>query len=231
VKMAVFTNDRLLDVMSRHGLYTSLARKSPRAALLSFREDIDVEARQNYFVEARPVGSAPRSVRLVIRYRSSNPEVASAVTRELGELVVAEEQSRRGRQAARALDVARAQVDDAREALTRRRSMVFALQDELDGDASVAPERRIALIGLLGTLPALELRQDECERREASVALSAAMERRGIGMLFEVVDDAALPTDASQKVGRAVVASTAFVCGLPMLAIGLGAIGGGRGRA
>jgi hypothetical protein len=216
--------------MNRHRLYPGLTRRNPRAALQSFREDIDVEVRQNYFVEARPVGSAPRSVRLVIRYRNSVPEVASTVSRELGELVVAQEQSRRRSQADRALDLAKKQVDEAREALALRRSMVVGVRAEIARDGSAAPERRISLIGLLGTLPALELRQDECERREANVALSAALERRGMGMLFQVVDDAVLPSDAVLRDGRAVLATGAFVLGLPFLAITLGALGPGRAR-
>jgi hypothetical protein len=225
VRMAVFTNERLFEVMRHHGLYQSLAARNPRAALQSFRDDIDIEVRENYFVEARPVGAAPRSARLVVSYRNSDSDVASRVTRELGELVVAREQAMRRDDAARAADAARHQVDDAREALEVRRSTVASMQAEIDGSAGVAPEQRVTFLGLLGTLPALELRQDECERREASLALGAALERRGIGMLFEVVDDALLPSNSGAQLGRAVVAGAAFVLGLPLLAVAVGAFG------
>jgi hypothetical protein len=223
VQKAVFTSEPLLDVMSRHGLYASLARKNPRAALESFREDIDVEVRQNYFVEERPVGAAPRSARLVIRYHNADPEVAVSVTQELGELVVKREQATRQNEALRAALLAKEQVDEARQALALRRSEVASMRAELDRGAIAAPELRIAYIGLLGSLPALELRQDERERREASLALGAALEQRGIGMTFEVVNDASLPTDTGVKSTRVVVAGTAFVLGLPLLAIAVGA--------
>jgi hypothetical protein len=232
VRTAVFTSDALLDVMSRHGLYASLARKNPRAALESFREDIDIEVRQNYFIEERPIGAAPRSVRLIVRYQNADPEVAVSVTRELGELVVKREQATRKNEAMRAADLAREQVDEARQALALRRSEVAAMRAELDHDGSeAAPGRRIAYIGRLGSLPALELQQDERERREASLALGAAIERRGIGMVFEVVDDASLPTDAAAAGKRLLVACMAFVFGLPLLAIAMGAFAPRRMRA
>src|SRR5450432_1312038 len=94
---------------------------------------------------------------------------------------------------------------------------------ELDRGGNDAPERRIAFIGLLGSLPALELKQDERERREASLALEAALERKGVGTRFEVVDDAVLPLGMGAKSERALLASTTFVLGLPLLAIAVGA--------
>jgi hypothetical protein len=232
VRTVVFTSDPLLDVMSRHGLQASLARKNPRAALESFREDIDIEVRQNYFIEERPIGAAPRSVRLIVRYRNADPEVAMSVTRELGELVVKSEQATRKSEALHAADLAKEQVDEARQALALRRSAVATMRAELDHDGSeAAPERRIAFIGLLGSLPALELKQDERERREASFALGAAIERRGIGMTFEVVNDALLPTDAGVRSKRVLLACMAFVFGLPLQAIAVGAFAPRRTRA
>jgi hypothetical protein len=222
VRKAVFTSEPLLDVMNRHGLYASLARKNSRAALESFREDIDVEVRQNYFIGERALGAGPRSARLIVSYRNADPEVAVSVTRELGELVVNREQDARKSEARRTADLAKEQVDEARQALAVRRSEVALMRAELDRGAA-PPERRIAFIGLLGSLPALELRQDERERREASLALGAALEQQGIGLVFEVVNDASLPTDAGARSKRVVMASTAFVLGLPLLAIAVGA--------
>jgi hypothetical protein len=231
VRQAVFTSEPLLDVMSRHGLYRSLARKNPRAALESFREDFDVEVSQNYFVEERPIGAPPRSARLIIAYHNADPEVAVSVTRELGELVVRREQATRKNEATRAAVFAKEQVDEARQALALRRSAVASMRAELDRGEAVPPERRIAFIGLLGSLPALELRQDERERREASIALGAALEQRGIGMVFEVVNDASLPTDTGAAKRRVLLAGTSFVFGLPLLALAVGAFGPRRIRA
>jgi hypothetical protein len=222
VRKTVFTSEPLFGVMSRHELYPSLARKNPRAALESFREDIDVTVRENYFLEERPVGAAPRSAIVSVSYRSADPDLAVSVTRELGELIVQRTQAMRESEAKRAADLARERVDAARDALAVRRSEVASMQAELDRGA-MAPENRMTFIGLQGSLPALELKQDERERREASLALEAALERKGVGTRFEVVDDALLPHDAEAKSIRALMAGTTFVLGLPLLTIALGA--------
>jgi len=228
VRKAVLTSERLSEVMSHHGLYASLARRNSRAALESFREDINVEVRQNYFVEERAVGGAPRSARLIISYRSADPAVAVSVTHELGELVVKREQATRKSEATRAAELASKDVDLARQALAQRRSAVASMRDEIDRQDTGAPERAIELIGLLGSLPALEARLDEQERRASSLALGAALEQRGMGTVFEVVNDALLAPDAGSQTGRALLASAAFVFALPLLAMAVGAFASGK---
>lgn len=231
VRQGVFTSAPLLDVIQRHGLYPSLAHKNPRAALDSFREDIDVEVYQNYFVEERSVGSAPRSARLRVSYHNSNPEVAVSVTRDLGELIVEHEISVRQKQASRAAERAQEEVDAARQALAIRRSEVAVKRSELDRVSVVEPQRQVEFVGLLGSLPALELRQDASERREASLALGAALERRGIGMSFAVVDDASLDSGAGARNVQIVLALASLAFGLPLVTMAVGAFAPKKGRA
>jgi hypothetical protein len=221
VRTAVFTSGPLSELVNRYGLYPSLAKKNPHAALESFREDIEVSTRQNYFVEDRPAGAAPRSARLVIGYRANDPELAVNVTRQLGELVVEREREARRNEAERAASFAKEQLGAARDALAIRRSEVVATAAELERDADAPPERRIRLIGLLGSIPALERKQDERERRAGSLALGAALERDGAGLRFEVVDDASVPPDTG---ARAIGAVVAFFAGLPLLALAVGAL-------
>jgi hypothetical protein len=224
VRKAVFTSEPLLDVIRRHDLYPGLARKNPRAALESFRDDIDVDVRQNYFVEERPVGAAPRSALLFVSYHNADPRLAVTVTHELGELVVTRERATLRKEATQAADLAKEQAGEARQALALRRSTVAAMRVELDREGAAAqPERRLVYIGLLGSIPALELEQDERERREASLALGAAFEQRGVGTVFEVVNDALLPADPGTMRERTVLAGTAFAFGLPLLAMTVGA--------
>jgi hypothetical protein len=222
VRTAVFTSRPLMDVMNRHGLYALLAHENVRAALEAFRGDIDVEVRQNYFVEERAPGAAPRTARLVISYRSNDLVVAQTVTRELGQLVAMHEQAARKDQATRAANRAREQLDEARAALAVRRSEVTLLAAEVDGGA-VSPERLVAFIGKLGSLSALEAHQDESERREASLSLGAALEEQGISMRFEVVNDASLATETDAKQARPLIAGLALALGLPLIAISVGA--------
>ncbi len=223
VRKPVFTSEPLLQIMRRHGLYPSLLRRDPHAALESFREDIDVAVRENYFAEARPLGGVPRSARLIVSYRNADPDTATSVTRELGELVAQQEQAARKDQALRARDLAKQQVDEASQAVALRRSALASMRAEIDHAPTIAPEHRIAFIGLLGSLAALERRLDERERREAALALGAAFEQRGVGMVFTVVNDAFLPADTGAYGARVLMAGTAFVLGLPLLAIAVGA--------
>ena len=222
VRTAVFASQPLIDVMNRRGLYGRLAHDNVRAALSAFRHDIDVEVRQNYFAEERAPGAAPRTARLVISYRNTDPILARNVTRDLGELVVTHEQAVRRNEATRVARQAREQLDQAREALALRRSEVASLESQM-GRGAVAPDRLVSLIGKLGSIAGLEAQQDERERREAELSLGAALEEQGIGMRFEVVDDASSPTHAGAKQARVFIACTAFVLGLPLIAIAVGA--------
>jgi hypothetical protein len=229
VQKAVFTSAPLLAVIQRHGLYPSLARKNPRAALDSFREDIEVEVYQNYFLEEREVGSGPRSARIRISYHDSNPEVAVAVTRDLGQLIVDHETTLRREQATRAAERAREEVELARRALAVRRSTVALARDEIDRARTIVPRRQVEFVGLSGSLPALELRQDASERRAAALSLDASLERQGIGMSFVVVDDASLGSDARARTGHLVLALSALAFGLPLVTMAVGALGPRKG--
>jgi hypothetical protein len=222
VRRAVFTSAPLGEVLERHGLYPNLARSDPRAALDAFREDIQVDVRQNYFIEERPAGTPPRSARLVIRYRNADPEVAVAVTRALGELVAKHELTARGDEARRAAEHARARAELAREALTERRVELAAMGVELEHERTPSPRTRVAYIGLLGSLPALERREETSEHEEATLALDASLEQRGAGRSFEIVSDPSLPSGSALR-RRLALAGGAFVLGLPLLAVAVGA--------
>jgi hypothetical protein len=75
----------------------------------------------------------------------------------------------------------------------------------------------------LGSLAPLERQVDAAEKRAASLNLSAAWERRGIGLNFEVVDDGALPGRAARLRGAAWAGVTTLLCGLPLVAMAVGA--------
>lgn len=223
IRQGVFTSKPLLEIMGENGLYPSLARKNPRAALDSFREDIEVEVYQNYFVEERPVGSAPRSARLSVSYHNASPDVAVRVTRELAALIVDHERAARRGQATQAAESAKREVDAARDALISRRTQVASEREQLENEPDGDPRRRVELVGLLGSLPGLEARQNETERREAELSLGAALERSGNGMSFQVVDDASVASGAGARNSQIGLAVAAFTLGLPLIAMAVGA--------
>jgi hypothetical protein len=231
VRQGVFTSQPLLELMRRHGLYPSLLRKNERAALDSFREDITLEVYQNYFVEDRAPGNAPRSARLTVSYRSKDPAQALAVTRDLGALIVRQERATRQSQA---LAVS-ARADQARDTLVsayqRRSADVVAKQSQLGSAPAPDPRLQVELVGLLGSLGSLEHQVDAAERRASSLELGAALERQGIGLSFQVVDDGSLPGRAARLRAALWAGAASFCFGLPLIAFGVGAFATKRGYA
>lgn len=231
VRQGVLTSQPLLEIMRRHELYPSLMKKSSRAALESFREEIDIEVYQNYFVEARNPGDMPRSARLTVRYRSKDPVKALAVTRELGQLIMTHEQAMRRELALTAASDAERSRDQLQQALEERAGQVVAKQTELARSSQPDARVQVELIGLLGSLEALEREVESAEHRAASLDLGAALERRGMGLYFQVVEDGTLPSRAGRSRMLLLVFASSFVMGLPMVAMAVAAFGSKRGLA
>jgi hypothetical protein len=223
VREGVFTSEPLLALIRRHGLYPNLAANNPHAAVESFREDIDVDVFQNWFVEYRGPGSSPRSARVVVSYHSPYREKALAVTRELAALVKARETQQRREQAQRAAKAAEEARDALRLAVQERAVEIAAKRNEVLAAAVPESATQVELVGMLGSLEVLERDLDEATRRAASLELGAALERGGVGLRVEVVDDAVLPNDARRSFWLSVVAGASFVLGLPLSAVAVGA--------
>jgi hypothetical protein len=231
VRQAIFTSQPMFELIRRHGLYPSLIRKNSRAALDSFREDISVDVYQNYFVERRTPGALPRSAHLAVSYRSADRELALAVTRDLGALIISHELAARRAQAKDAAADATLARDATQRALQQRSEDVLAKQDQLRRAFAPDPKLQVELVGLLGSLGPLERRAEASERRADALDLSAAFERGGIGLDFEVVDDATLPSGRDALRTRLWLAASSFVLGAPLLTMAIGAFGGKRGNA
>jgi hypothetical protein len=230
VRQAVFTSEPLLGVMERHGLYPSLRKKNTRAALEAFKEDIEVEVYQNYFVEERRADRGPRSVRLTVSFHAKDPNLALAVTRDLGALIVKREQERR-REQSRAIAARAEQARDVLvQAAQRRASEIFDKRRALEQSKRADPRQQVELVGLLGSLDGLERRAETAERRAAALDMNAALEQQGIGLYFDVVDDGALPGRAAQLQGELLSAGLAILLALPLLAMAVGAATLQRGQ-
>ena len=231
VREAIFTSEPLYNLIRRHGLYPTLMRRNARSALDSFREDISVDVYQNYFVEERAAGDLPRSARVAVSYHSTDRALSLAVTRDLGALIIRHELAARREQAldaARNADLAR---DTLQQALLRRSEEVLTKQNQVGRASAPDPRLQVELVSLLGSLGALERQAQAAERRAATLDLGAAFERRGIGLSFEVVDDATLPSGGGRLQAEILVAVSSFVLGLPLVAMAMGAFYRGRGQA
>jgi hypothetical protein len=231
VREGVFTSKPLLELVHRYGLYPGLSRKNPRAALDSFREDIDVDVYRNYFVEERSADAPPRSARLSVSYSGPSRDIAVGVTRDLGSLIVQHETAMRRAQAAGAAAYAKREVDLAQRALVSRRAELASKRAEIERAAGLEPKLQVELVSLLVSLDGLERRQDESERRQAVLALGAAFEGSGLGMSFEVADDASLSTGSEERNTQMMLGGLSLIFGLPLVAMAVGAFDTKRGRA
>jgi hypothetical protein len=223
VRQGIFTSEPLFEVMRRHGLYASLMRRSSRTALDSFKEDITVEVYQNYFVQQRTAGDVPRSARLTVSFRAKDPNLALAVTRDLGALIVRHELATRRDQALAAATSAASARDTLVSVLERRSAEVMTKQREIGKTAAPDPRLQVELVSLLGSLGAIERQVDAAEGRAATSDVRAALERRGIGLYFQVVDDGSLPGRAGQLEAELSAGGTTFLLGLPLIAMAVGA--------
>jgi hypothetical protein len=213
----------MLELMRRHGLYASLMRRNARGALEAFKEDITVDVYQNYFVEDRSAGKGPRSARLSVSFHAKDPHLALAVTRDLGALIERHELFARSEQAASAASNAERARDTWVAAWQRRSADIVIKQNQLDRSASSDPRLQVELIGLLGSLGALQREVETAERRAASLKLNAAWERRGIALNFDVVDGGTLPGRAARLQAAAWAGVTTLLFGLPLMAMAVGA--------
>jgi hypothetical protein len=124
VRQAVFSNTRLSKVIEQYGLYPTLYRANPIAAVESFREDIVIDVYRNSFVEDRSADEAPRSAHIALRYLSADRRLALDVTRALGRLIVANEAENRKVQAQSALADADQVVARAHQSLLELRRQI-----------------------------------------------------------------------------------------------------------
>lgn len=230
VQEAVFTSAPLMAVIEKHGLYPSLARKNKRAALQSFREDIEIEVYRNYFVEERTRGEAPRTARMAVRYRAKNPGVALAVTRDLGSVIIEREQQAMREQAGRNAAHAARRVEQLKRALADRRSDIARNRLEITESAAFDARREVNLVSLYGSLESLERELAAAERYRAALDLSAALEQKGVGLHFQVVDDGSLPRSLDLSASElGFLGGLIFVLGLPLTALAVGAFSTKRG--
>lgn len=231
VKSGVFTSEPLFEIMQRHGLYSKLAARDRKAAIEEFRRDINVDVYQNYFVEQRTENGQPRSARVALSYHAKDRLTAVAVTRELGALVVARETAARRDQAIRAAGVADQAEEHLRAALSERVQAAARKQAELAAATEPDPASQVELVSLLGSIAAVERQADEAGKRAAQLELGAHYEQRGMGLSFQVADDAGIGISSRAVRARQFAAVAAYLCALPMLVMAVGAFVPKRGAA
>ena len=219
VREGVLTAEPLLELRRRYGLYPGVVDRA--GAVAAFRRDIDVDVYQNYFIEARAAGDKARSARVMVSYRAGNRATALAVTRDLAALVVSRVKASRQEQAQRGAAAAEAAARSLQGVLAARYERLAAVRAGL-GTAS-DPNLQVEVVGLTGSVAALERRLDVAEKRATALELGAASELSGAGLRFEVAEEAAAPLADRRGELRVAAVALTFLVGLPFVVLAAGA--------
>jgi hypothetical protein len=229
VREGVFTREPLFELIQRHRLYPKLAAADRHAALEAFRRDIKVEVYHNYFVEQRSEHQQPRSARVAISYRASDRRTAVEVTRDLGALVIARESALRREQALKAAKAADHAEEALRAALAERVHEAARKQAELSAAQAPDPTLQVELVSLLGSIASVERQADAAAKRAAALELGANYEQRGMGLSFEVADDAGIGVSSRSMRARLAASVLAYLFALPLMVMAVGAFVPKRG--
>jgi len=196
VNELVFTNTRLIDLMSKHPGHFPDLPLDPASAVEEFRKALSTSISENDFTEERSDDDPPRSARLEIAFHASDPRLAFDVVQELSTMVV---ESTLGEQ--------RASLE--REQAAARTAVSKA-------EAGYADAKRADPTGLDPRTLSAQTQQSLAQQRlaTATLALHALNEKQVLR--FQVVDPGQVP--AARSTGR----SIAFGLAATLLATLLG---------
>ncbi len=186
---AVFTDRTLLELMERHNYRPEARVKNPRMALESFREDLSVDVFKNEFSRVRYTDEPPRSARIAVGITMNDPDLAVAVARDLGDLVIKRDAENRAQrfemeQRVRTQAVSYAETDLGR--LHRERAIAEA---EYPGaDPRRRAELRVKLENLVHAILRGENELKDAVAARRKLELESSADRQSLSLAFERVD-------------------------------------------
>jgi hypothetical protein len=181
---------QLTEIMEKHHLASRLRAEDPVGAVESLREDIDIDVSRNYFVYDRSYDDEPRSARIALSFWTGDPDLAMAVVRELGAAILREQENRRAAHLTAARTLSRATLQRARERLRRDQTRLERLHAE--AQASDRPESvaaKVEAAALQVQIMSAMRQLDVLEKRAAGLELTEAVEKRKLGLNFQLVDE------------------------------------------
>ena len=151
-------------------------------------------------------------------------DVALAVTRDLGDLVIAFERAARNKQAEVAAARAKASLDRARERYIGQKREIN--EAELRAGES-GPDRELSRVrsaNLSRSLEGLERDLELASARNAVLELGSNLEDQGLGLTFETVDRGDIPRSAELDANDLLLlGALTFLFGFPLAALAVGA--------
>ncbi len=169
---------------SRPNLFALIARRpevfpatgNPELALESLRQRVDIEIKQNEFMEWHERDDPPRSVQLFVSYHDRDPEVAWTIATDLAKLV---------------LDTARGRSQDLRD---RERAAADQARAQAGNRAEVAAAAGLSTPRAPRPGEAAQLRLAEVTRQATTADLLALAADEDQTLKFELVDPGRVPT-------------------------------------
>jgi hypothetical protein len=211
VYYAVFTDRVLVELMDKHEYRTDLAVKNPRMRAENFRDLIDVDVYKNEFIEQRWPNMPPRSARIAIEFRYTDPDDALEIARELGELVIKRDgENRRERLLGKEREFADAQRMAETHLARVSRDLERARYD-LDNDVG---DRGDAIVRVMGGEKALSeavARLTTATEMRQKLERAANADEQSLELRYDKADWGAAKTRVNELLALARAALVSFV--------------------
>ncbi|MBI4512066.1 MAG: hypothetical protein HY698_20710 [Deltaproteobacteria bacterium] len=216
---------RLIEVCRKHSLYAQFLSKHPTVAVDSLRRDLDVSVNRNYFLYERGSQDPPRTARFSITYRHKDPQVALAVVKHVGQIIVDHESTSRKAMSRATAERAAFEIKAAEAELERKRRELAEVQVAL---AQAPPQEAGALAisasQVQESITIAEGRLNVARRRQTEAELGADAESNALGMSFELVDWGTSPGPGrSRAMALILLGLAAFLVALPFCGLAMSA--------
>jgi hypothetical protein len=183
------SSSRLGRIITQYDLYATRRRIDMQLAVESMREDIDVDVLSNYFSQQRYRDDPPRSARVIVEFRATDPQLALDVARTLAQTIQDDESSRRQQAAELDADATHQAARGLREQLTLAQGRLAEAQLELA--RAKGADRGGPLVEVENarrSVMSLEERLKDASKRQSDFDLRATLETQRLGLRFEVLD-------------------------------------------
>ncbi len=228
---AAFTNQNLLAIIEKHGLYPLARARGNSVAVDTMKMYTDIEVYRNYFLVARAYNDPVRSVRVAIKYQHDDPDTSLAVARDLAQLVIDTESHRRSGESGSLADLAGTALDRASQALERRKLDIADRQRALAdaktrGDDEQVATLKVEIQRLGSEINATSQAVRHARESKRRADLQYAMDQGGVGLIFQIVDERAPPPPPDPRavgIRLAMLSLVCFLLVLPLCAVGIGA--------
>jgi hypothetical protein len=221
---AVFTDSRLLEVMKRHDINQSMVAKNPQVAVEGFRDELDVDVYKNEFVQDRIEG-APRSARIAISIRMTDPDKALLVVRELGDLVIQRDADNRKERYTIERKLASNIVTGAETELQRAQRGLYQASSDLEiASPQEAAQLRVEYEGFLKSIDGAQGRLVEADIARKRLDRASALDSQSLALTFDRVDWGVAARKVNEEAAFFINLGVMFFGLLPLVALGVGAM-------